>query len=133
MSTPYIEDDLRQLLANTPAISAIVPPAQVYPAYIKSDAVYPAISITTVGSTRTRSFENAVIIMKRIQVDCWGPTFVAVKNLETLLTNLLDGFTGYFVSGSFRVILCEASTVIDSWESNSSVYRVMIQFEISYS
>jgi hypothetical protein len=132
MSVSYIEDEVRQLLVNTPAVFALVPGNQIYPAFIRSDAVFPCISITCVGSSRTRQLDNTLDIMKRLQIDVFSSSFSVVKNLELIIADLLDGFTGTFVDDSFRVISCQAETVLDSWGQDSSTFRVMMQFELVY-
>lgn len=133
MSVPYFEDEIRSAITSDATLSALVPASQVFPCFVRSDVVYPCISITCVGSSRQRNFDDSESIMKRIQIDSFAPTFPAVKALEIGLCNLFDGFRGYLVTGSvFRVIECVAEAILDNWNQDSSVFRVMTTFEFTY-
>ena len=133
MSASLLEVDLKEFLAAQPAITALVPPSQIYPAFIRSDASFPAISITTVGRTIERSLDNKRIQSKRIQIDCFAVTYQTCKQLEVAVLNALDGFEGLLQAGSaIRVISCYADLLVDNWDENASAFRVMQTFIVDH-
>ena len=133
MSGSILEVDIKEYLASVPAIAAIVPPAQFYGAFIRSDASFPALSITTVGRTAERTLGSNLTTMKRVQIDCFTMTYLTCKTLEQAVETALDGFTGMLQSGStIRIVSCYSSTVIDNWDNDSSVFRTMLTFEIEH-
>ncbi len=130
----YIEDDLRIAITADATLSALIPSANLYPSFIRSDARFPCLCLSTVGSSRERTFDDTVAIMRRIQFDAFAVSFPQVKEIEGALCSFLDGFTGFLIPGStFRVIECVAETILDSWQVDSSVFRTMVTFEITYS
>ena len=79
----FLEVDLKEYLASLTAITSIVLPAQIYPAFISSSAVFPAISITTVGQTKERTLGGNLIASKRVQIDAFAVTFMTCKMLSS--------------------------------------------------
>jgi hypothetical protein len=133
MPISLLEVDLKEFLAAQPAITALVPPSQIYPAFIRSDASWPAISICTVGRTITRTLDNTRIQSKRIQVDTFAVTYQTCKQLEVAVLAALDGFEGLLQPGStIRVISCYADLLSDSWDENASIFRVMQVFLVDH-
>jgi hypothetical protein len=129
-----LECDLKEFLAAQSSITALVPAAQIYPAFIRSDAVFPCLSLTTVGQVVERTLGMNKWAMKRIQIDCFAQTFLTCKQLEQAVSTALDGITGLLQSGSgIRVISCYLGACIDNWDSDSSIFRTMLTFEIEFS
>jgi hypothetical protein len=128
-----LEVDLAAYLTAQAAITAIVPPAQLYPSFIRSDAAFPCISITTVGRTQEVTLNGTLIVMKRVQIDSFAMTFMTAKLLEAAVDAALNGFVGTLQSGSsIRVMICQSEMCVDNWDSDSSVFRVMQVFEIHF-
>jgi hypothetical protein len=133
MPQNLLEVDLKEYLSAQPAITALVPPSQIYPAFIRSDASWPAISICTVGRTITRTLDYTRIQSKRIQIDTFAVTYQTCKQLEVAVLAALDGFEGLLQSGStIRVISCLADLLSDQWDENSGVFRTMQAFVIDH-
>jgi hypothetical protein len=65
---------------------------------------------------RGRNAETFKSIVGLAQL-AFGNSFPQVKSLELALVDLLDGYTGQFVTGSDTVIYCEAQTIQDSWSN----------------
>ena len=134
MANNTIETDLYQFLAYNSNIAAYVPAGQIYPNFIKSDTLFPAISILTVGRTESRTLNYTAYFTKRVQVDCFAATMRTVKTLENLVLGNLDGFSGQLLAGSnIRVMQCHAGNVLDAWDNDSSIFRTTVVFEIQYS
>ena len=93
--------------------------------------VGPCLSFQVTASETEWAMDSTAIQTKRIQFDAWATDYATAKQIEAALSFLLDGYTGTLPDGT-QVIGCFGELVIDSWEPNSKVYRVMAEYSVQF-
>ena len=131
-----IEQDLAEYLVGQTSFTTLVPATQIYPGFIPSDAIFPAVSVFSVSQTRDRTLDNKRINCKRIQIDVKVDQeqdgYGTLKLIETAIDNLVDGFTGYFSGSTNRVIMCHGGSEMETANDNSTTFHLTMQYQIDY-
>jgi hypothetical protein len=122
-----IEAGIHALITSDPTLNGLIAD-RLYPVRIPSGVTYPCASYQVVSaSPESVSLDSAATRMKRIQFDCWATTYGECKQIEAALASLLDGYQGTLSDGT-KVLLATPGVVIDRWEEDATVYRVMTEY-----
>lgn len=126
-----MELQFRALLTSSAAITALVPAARINFGTNRQGAGYPAIVLNTISDIEgihmngpDRFYEG------RVQVDVYGGTYKAVKDISKAVRTLLHGYR----STNFRLIMSVSAR--DSREGGSNEadrpYRVSMDFTTAW-
>jgi hypothetical protein len=64
-----------------------------------------------------------------MQLDCWAPTYPAVKELANALRIALNGHTGSFGAGTVDSVTLDAER--DGFEEDAELFRVIQEYILS--
>jgi hypothetical protein len=124
-----IEDGIRSLILSDPTLSGLV--KHIYPVYVPEDAAYPCLSYQVVSGSADFTLDFAGVWTKLIQFDAWARTYDECKQIEAALASLLDGYEGTLSNG-VRVLMSLPGVVIDKWEQDTAIFRVMAEYQFEF-
>jgi hypothetical protein len=126
-----LELGLHALVAADASVAALVS-TRIFPVVVPNGTEYPAMSYMSVSADPTEfALDNTATYTKRIQFDLSARDYPTVKQLETALTALLDGYSGT-LSNNVRVINSEAGFVVDDYTPDAFDFRTIVEFSITY-
>lgn len=124
-----IEAGIYSLLTADATLSALVG-TRIYPVFIPESAETPCLSYQLVSSSVDLNLDRTVVREKRIQFDAFAPTYAVVKQIQTALADILEGYSGTLSDGS-TVIDCSPGVSLDDWEVSRD-YRVTAEYVFLY-
>ena len=127
-----LEQGLEALLLATPALTALVGVAGVYPVLVPENATYPALTYQVASASPAYALNFAIVGEKRIQFDAWGTNYADAKGVLQALQRLLDTFQGALSDGTV-VLVATRVTETDFWEMAPRLYRAVCEYEIQFS
>lgn len=123
-----IENDLATWLEGRPAVSAIVG-ARIYFVRLPDKATLPAITIQRVSGARLTAHSGRTKHASPIfQVNCWGKTYKAAKELAKVLQQELEGFKGTMGSTDVQATMLIGDR--DDFHPEVDDYRAILEFRI---
>lgn len=125
-----IEEGVNQLLSADAALSALVG-SSIYPVLVPEQTTWPCVSYQVASSVTDYTVDGAAETAKRMQFDCWGLTYASTKQVQTAVSNVLDGFTGLLpdgtvIKGAFRGV------DLDAYDSGHRVFRALVEYVFHY-
>jgi len=114
---------------------------RVYPRRLPKDAVLPAITyqvIPAVGPLKVHSDahsgtgppDGSFFMRTRIQLDCWGGTYIDAEDLAAEVRHALHGFSGFM--GDLEVSSVHLDIDMDSYDQDVDTYRRIIDGMVQY-
>jgi Protein of unknown function (DUF3168) len=85
-----IEQDLITALTSASAIQAICG-TRIYPLVLPKDPTLPAIDYKIVGGSNTGALTTRGVQRYRVEINCWGDTYLDAINLRFAVIAALDG------------------------------------------
>lgn len=127
-----IEEAIIQRLLATSGVTSIVG-TRVFPGAKPGGASLPAIVFNKISGGPIYADEGEVgLDESRIQIDCWGATYTAAKNLSRAVRGSLSGYVG--TSQGTETLFCSLDIERDIRESGSNaseyLYRTSMDFLI---
>lgn len=90
-----IEYAIRDLLIGDPVIVASVPAARIYPAPLKDNPTYPAITYNQVSQDNISSHSgNSNLAQTRLQLTLWAATYDTAQALRTEIKRVVRDYRG---------------------------------------
>jgi hypothetical protein len=127
-----VEIGIAQLLAETTAVTDLLG-TRIYPVTLPVDAlVLPALTYQVVGGSPEYAFDGSVVGIKRIQMDCWSNRYLDGKNAQLAIMQALIPFTGV-LPNAYIVLSISQGAELDDFESDSRIYRYMVEFLVEFS
>jgi uncharacterized protein DUF3168 len=127
-----IETGLVALLETDATLAGLIS-GRIYPVTLpEASALYPSLTYQNVASPDPEfTFDARVTNYARIQIDAYGPSYLACKQVLAAVSSILQGYQGTLNDGT-RVIWAFQSNQIDRFENDSRVYRAISEYEIEY-
>jgi hypothetical protein len=121
------EVGLVALLNATPGLTAIVG-NRIYPVQLPDETTsFPALTYQIVSGLPEWSLDRSKYNEKRVQFDAWAYVYGDCKAILKQLEYALDGFDGMFSEGT-RVISTISDVLVDDWNANARVYRILADY-----
>ena len=127
-----IETGLVALLNADPTLTGLIA-GRIYPVTLPADlALYPSLTYQNVASSKPEfTLDGYVSGYARIQIDAYGPSYLACRQALAAVSAILQGYQGTLSDGT-RVVWAFRSNQIDRFENDSRVYRAIGEYEIEY-
>ncbi len=129
-----IEEGLHAWLAADPAVAVLVvegKTARIYPFNLPQGAKLPALTYNKISSVSDRHLTGrSGLARARVQVDCYGETPAAVKELKEAVRLSLDHRDGPAASETIRAAFLDTERDLYEDELTPPVYRVSLDFTI---
>ncbi|RHZ90510.1 DUF3168 domain-containing protein [Cereibacter sphaeroides] len=124
-----MEEDLRALLLDVPAITALVGPRVNFGRHPQGEPL-PALVLTTVSDREGLTLDGPDGLQRaRVQIDCWADHYGEAKHLSRAVRQRLHGHAG----GGFRALILEAERDLGAPEAPGRPFRVSLDFLVTYS
>jgi hypothetical protein len=126
-----MEEDFRAALTSAASVTALVPASRINWLSHPQGAAKPYIVMTTISDADGFTMQGPDGLSEgRVQVDCYAPTALAVKQVSRAAKNVLNGYTG----GGFDLIMHVGSR--DSREGGTNeaerLFRVSMDFKTAW-
>lgn len=104
----------------------------VYAVYVPEGAAYPCISYQEIGaSDGDTTLEGAITPEKRMQIDVEASTHLVARTIAKSIENTLTNFAGPLSDGTV-ITSSHKTNGGDLFQTNSRLFRVMLEYVISY-
>jgi hypothetical protein len=115
------DGDLRAMILADPAVKALVVD-RVHPVILPQPVDLPAVVLNVVSVVPVMSHAGPSGLMKvRVQVDCYGKTYLDAAKVAQALRTLLSGFRGFARGSNVPAVFLEAER--DLYDSDLVLYR----------
>ena len=123
-----VEMAIRTRLVTHPGTSALIT-SRVFPQLMPQGTILPAVTYSVVSRTTepTMGYANSGMWATLIQIDCWAETYAGVKALADQVRAGLMDWHQESPEPIWRVL---HQSEEDSFESETSLFRVSMDFEI---
>lgn len=115
-----IEQDFYQALSSSTQVAALTG-SRVYPLLVPQDSTLPAIDYIFVGGTISPTFDTPGTAKYRIEVNCWGDTYLEAVTVRAAVIQALNGYR----SATLYVRLIQPR---DMFDHELLQYRAMVEF-----
>ena len=95
-----VETDFRFALSSASAVTAICG-TRIYPVALPKDPTLPAIDYKFVTGSNTPTFDSMGAQRYRVEVNCWGDTYLDAIGLRYAVVKALSGYTSGALSIQF--------------------------------
>lgn len=120
-----IDGAVRSILFSNPAVQNMTK-GRIYPQELPLDcSLFPAISIFKASNAY-----NRITGSPRFQIDSWAEDYLQSQQLNELVENALDGFSG--TVGGFEIISIIPLNSLDAIEQTPGIYQVSYDFQVTY-
>ena len=120
-----IEQDLYTALSTATAITALSG-TNIFPLVLPTDPTLPAITYQFVGGRGAATMSNRGTQRSRVQIDCWGTTYLQAVTLRNAVIDTLAGYT----APTFTSQLLQT---IDDFDHELLQYTAKVEFYLTYS
>ena len=123
-----------KLLSAAPALTAIVPKAQIMSGDLPIKTPVPAIGITTISEVDRQVIAQGATrrVTERVQVTIMGKTYAQAKQIKKLVKNIADGKMPTNISGITEVTVRADGAGPDFTEDEVSVPMQMQDFLVGF-
>lgn len=129
-----MEQAIQSLIAGAAGVSALAS-ARVYAGDAPQGTPRPFVRINTVAGVRDYHMAGASgFVASRVQVDCFGATYPAAKNLATAVAAAVTGYSGTIGGIELQGVFID-NEIDDSEDDTgraSTIYRVLLELSISW-
>ena len=117
-----IESELFTAISTASAVTAICG-SRVYPLVLPKDPTLPAIDYKFVGGSNTPTFDSMGAQRYRVEINCWGATYLEAVSLRLAVVKALSGYTSATMSVSYLMPQ-------DFFDSELLQFRAMAEFYV---
>lgn len=121
-------------LLDTSGVTSLVG-YRVYPVRRQQSSPLPDITVTTVsGQPVYTSDGESGLSNGRVQIDCWGATYISAKTVAEAVKQALSAFVGSSGAIEFQSVLLESESDLSEGGSNSAeyIFRTTLDFNLWY-
>lgn len=122
------------LTSSAPAAIANAVDDRVHPGVLPESCQYPAIRLTNISNPmaeRTSKGNQHTTRESTFQLDCYGKTYLAAKQLADNVAELLDGYQATHDSTVIQLI--EVTNIRPGWESGTEHHNHTLDITIIWS
>lgn len=102
MST--IEEAIVKVLSDSTTVGAQAGD-RIYPSVIPQGGTVPAVTYQLISDPHIRALDGVdVLVPARFQINCWAATYIAACNLDTVVREVLDDFSGTILGVVIHII-----------------------------
>jgi hypothetical protein len=126
-----LSSDLRVFLLADATIAGLVG-TRIYPLLLPQSPTLPALTYQWISLVPVHSMDGpSGLVARRLQVDCWGSTYLAIETLAEAVRNRLDGYQGSLLAGSPSGSVVQGvfrAMERDGYEEAPALYRRTVDF-----
>lgn len=125
---------IRTLLASTPAVTAIVPPARIIAGIVQQGTTLPAIGVSEVSSTAEMTVSrstNTELVRSRVQVTVYGTSYPQMKQL-LLACKMGKGVKNGTVAGFYVNSVMPAGTGPEIPPGDDKIFEQSRDFMVTF-
>lgn len=129
-----IETAIQSALSADAGVAALVGDRIYYTRAIQ-DTAKPYIVFSKVGGVRMHTHQGAAgLVHARFQFSAFAETYIAAKNVQVEVQDVLQGFQGTLGgAGGVEVYTCHYENEIDFYEDDTRLYHVAADYMFWYS
>lgn len=116
------ETELFTALSSAATVTALCG-TRIYPLVLPKDPTLPAIDYKFVGGSNTPTFDSMGAQRYRVEVNCWGDTYLDAVTLRNAVIKALSGYNSGSMSISFLMPQ-------DFFDDDLLQYRALAEFYV---
>jgi hypothetical protein len=100
-------------------------PGGIFPVVLPEANALPALTYQLVGGRVDPTFSTSGMKRARLQLDCWGATYLAAITLRSAAIQAFDGY----LDANINVQLLQS---LDHFDDDARIYRAIVEFYVFY-
>ena len=120
-----IEANIFTALSTAAGILAVIPSTQIYPVELPENPQLPAMAYKIVGGNAKPTFSSSGMKRLRLQLDCYGATYLSAAGLRWAAIQSLDGY----VDANINAQLLQS---LDVFRAAPRQYCAVVEFYVFY-